>query len=286
MKAFIFIDTNIMLDFYRVRGREGGLSILDQVDANHDRIITSAQVEMEYKKNRQSAILEAIKSLKSPDWASLTLPAFLADSRPKKNIEKSRSTIDAARKKAVSRIEKLLRHPARNDPVYKVLQRLFRNDSAVNLSRKVRDRFRIRRLALKRFLLGYPPRKAADTSYGDAVNWEWIIYCANRNPDEIIIVSRDSDYGVIQNDESFLNDWLREEFKQRVSKKRAITLTARLTDAFKRAKITVSASDEAAEREVIQEKQSAPSNRATQTVEEVLEELRGRWPPAFHEPRM
>ena len=79
MASLIFIDTNIMLDFYRVRGREGGLAILDHVDANRDKIITSAQVEMEYKKNRQAAILEALRSLKAPDWAGLTLPTFLAD---------------------------------------------------------------------------------------------------------------------------------------------------------------------------------------------------------------
>jgi len=187
--SLIFIDTNIMLDFYRVRGREGGLAILDHVDANRDKIITSAQVEMEYKKNRQAAILEALRSLKAPDWAGLTLPTFLADSRPKKNIEKSRKVIDSQRKNAVGRIEKLLRAPARNDPVYKVLQRLFRSDSAFNLSRSKQDRYRVRRLALKRFLLGYPPRKSGDTSYGDAVNWEWIINCANRTTDDIIIVS-------------------------------------------------------------------------------------------------
>jgi len=277
-----------MLDFYRVRGREGGLAILDHVDANRDRIITSAQVEMEYKKNRQGAILEALRSLKAPDWAGLTLPTFLADSRPKKNIEKSRKAIDSQRKNAVGRIEKLLRAPARNDPVYKVLQRLFRSDSDFNLSRSKPDRYRIRRLALKRFLLGYPPRKSGDTSYGDAVNWEWIVDCATRTSDDIIIVSRDSDYGVIQNDESFLNDWLGEEFRQRVSKKRSIVLTSRLTDAFKRADVTITATEEEAERSVIQEKQSvaAAPPVQTQTVQELLEEIRARWAPTTVPPIM
>jgi hypothetical protein len=50
--TLIFIDTNILLDFYRVRGREGDLSILDHIDENHDLIITTSQVEMEFKKNR------------------------------------------------------------------------------------------------------------------------------------------------------------------------------------------------------------------------------------------
>lgn len=288
MTAVIFIDTNIMLDFYRVRGREGGLAILDQVDAVRDRIITTGQVEMEYKKNRQAAVLEALRSLKSPDWGSLTLPAFLADSRPKKNIEAAKKTIDTERKKALTRIERLLSNPAASDPVYKVLQRLFRSESFVHLSRKDPDRFKIRRLARKRFFLGYPPRKSGDTSCGDAINWEWIVECGRRTSGEVIIVSRDSDYGVTHGDESFLNDWLREEFKQRVGKNRIVTLTSRLAEAFKRSKIAVSKRVEAAEREVIQERESVPEPPKTQTVDEALQELRSRfdWRPRVRIPRV
>ena len=40
-KWLIFIDTNIFLDFYRIRGDVGGLSLLDHIDENHDQIITS-----------------------------------------------------------------------------------------------------------------------------------------------------------------------------------------------------------------------------------------------------
>ena len=69
---------------------------------------------------------------------------------------------------------------------------------------------------------------------------------------------RDSDYGVIQNDESYLNDWLGEEFRQRVSKKRSIVVTSRLTDAFKRADVAVTETEEEAERAVVKERQAAP----------------------------
>lgn len=59
MKTLLFIDTNILLDFYRVRGRQGELSILDHIDQHHDRIITGSQVEMEFKKNRSAVILDS-----------------------------------------------------------------------------------------------------------------------------------------------------------------------------------------------------------------------------------
>ena len=61
---------------------------------------------------------------------------------------------------------------------------------------KEKEQKKVFRLAWRRFLLGYPPRKADDTSIGDAVNWEWVVDCAKRANADVVIVSRDSDYGV------------------------------------------------------------------------------------------
>jgi len=62
MDALIFVDTNILLDFYRVRSGGGGLELLDLIEAHKDILITGSQVEMEYKKNRQRVILEALNA--------------------------------------------------------------------------------------------------------------------------------------------------------------------------------------------------------------------------------
>src|SRR5690606_36997114 len=105
--------------------------------------------------------------------------------------------------------------------------------SEFNLSRDKDERFTIRNLARKRFVLGYPPRKAGDTSIGDAINWEWIIACSIKSGKHIIIVTRDTDYGALYNGESFLNDWLKQEFSQRVSKKRKIIITDKLSYGLK-----------------------------------------------------
>lgn len=114
-------------------------------------------------------------------------------------------------------------------------------------------RKRVRSLAWKRFILGYPPRKKDDTSMDDAVNWEWIVQCAIDSGKNIIIASRDSDYGATYNDDPLLNDALHQEFKERVSKRRKILLTDRLTEAFKQASITVTAMEEKQEQELIDE---------------------------------
>ena len=49
----------------------------------------------------------------------------------------------------------------------------------------------------------YRHRKKNDTSIGDAINWEWIVHCAENSNAAIHIVSRDSDYGVVFDDVAF-----------------------------------------------------------------------------------
>ena len=253
LDALIFIDTNILLDFYRIRNSDVKLSYLDLIDKNHDRIITGSQVEMEYKKNRQVVIKESIGQIKIPNWNTLTPPALLQKSQPVKIIEVSKLAIKKQQSKLRERIVNILSEPGSKDEVYKVLQRLFKNESNWNLNRKNKIRFIVRNLAKKRFILGYPPRKKDDNSIGDAVNWEWIIQCAKESKKDIIIVTRDSDFGINYDNKMFLNDFLNLEFKERISRKRKIVLTDRLGNAFKMISLAVTQEMEDAEDELISE---------------------------------
>jgi len=113
----------------------------------------------------------------------------------------------------------------------------------------------IRGRARKRFTLGYPPRKDDDNSIGDAINWEWIIHCAQEaegRPD-VLIVSRDSDFGMLCGTEAVLNDWLKREFQGRISKKRKIELTNKLTLALEKLDERVPPADIEQEEKLIQE---------------------------------
>ncbi|MEZ5980348.1 MAG: PIN domain-containing protein [Planctomycetota bacterium] len=248
----VFIDTNILLDFYRARGREGGLSILEHFEGNHERIITTAQVEMEYKKNRQRVIVDCLnQEIKDPKGEGVGVPSFLLGSQPDEGYKKAKETMAAQVKRLRERTARLLKSPSENDPVYQPLQRLFKAGCAVHLMREQKERFEIRRLARKRFCLGYPPRKDKDTSIGDAINWEWVVRCSAVTKKHIVIVSRDGDYGVTYRNESYLNDWLRQEFKERTTSHRDIILTQRLTDAFKKADIKVTAKEEEEEAQLV-----------------------------------
>lgn len=64
LDAYIFIDTNILLDFYRIRRTDISMKYLEEIEKHKNLIISTSQVEMEYKKNRQSAILESIGEVK------------------------------------------------------------------------------------------------------------------------------------------------------------------------------------------------------------------------------
>ena len=250
--TLLFIDTNIFLDFYRQVGRESNLSILKHLRPHHDRIITTRQVEMEFKKNRPRVIATFLAALKAPDWGGLKLPAYLASSAS--GLSTGRNRINDLVETIQKRGRRVFEKPTRNDPVYKVAQRLFAANTPYSLSRsKEKEQKKTLRLAWRRFLLGYPPRKATDTSIGDAVNWEWIVNCAKQANANVVIVSRDSDYGVhLRGGGVYINDWLAQEFRERVNRRLNVTLTDKLSEGLKQISIRVTKQEVKDEDEFLQ----------------------------------
>ena len=64
--------------------------MLDHINKNHDKIITSTQVEMEYKKNRQKVIVTSLSEMKGPKWDSYKLPVILSEAQAAQSIEADR----------------------------------------------------------------------------------------------------------------------------------------------------------------------------------------------------
>ena len=263
IKKLLFVDTNILLDFYRAR-TEAGLSLLRHLEQIADQLIISFQLELEFKKNRHSAILEGMDELKLPP--GISRPGLFSDAKAVKAIRTSQKQADARVKKLKARYLKALDNPTVNDPVYKACQRLFHKDDSLVLTRDNPIRRTIRRKALRRFLHGCPPRKKNDTSMGDAVNWEWMIHCAESHTAELVIVSRDSDYGIVYENKSYVNDQLRQEFSERVSRKRKILLYHKLSDALKHFQIPVTPTEEQEEEALIQLPKREPDERSIDKV--------------------
>ncbi len=237
MNNLLFIDTNILLDFYRVRN-DFSKPFVEHIEKIAGCMICTYQVEMEFKKNRQSAILDGLSCLKAP--ATISRPGILSKDRSYHALTKDIKKAERRIKALQDRLGRVMEDPIRHDPIYKVLQRVFKKEDCLALHRGTPTAHRIRRLALKRFMLGYPPRKKNDTSIGDAVNWEWIIDCAQREKSSVMIVSRDADYGIERDSKGHVNDWLREEFRERVGKKAKLRLTPLLSVALREFKVPVS----------------------------------------------
>jgi hypothetical protein len=263
IKKLLFVDTNIWLDFYRAR-TEAGLQLLQHLEAVSDRIIVTYQLEMEFKKNRQVAILEGLQELKPPQQVPRL--GILSDAKSTEILTKSLKEAQTRVNTLKTRLTRALAKPTAHDPVYQACQRIFHRDHGLVITREHIIRRQIKTKALRRFLLGYPPRKKNDTSFGDAFNWEWMIHCALEHNAELVIVSRDSDYGVSFEHQGFINDHLLQEFKERVSKKRKLLLCTRLSEALKHFKISVTAQEEAAEKSLIDAFQDKKTDVVPQVV--------------------
>ena len=232
------------------------MALLDHLDSIKDSLISTYQVEMEFKKHSQSAILEGFKALKGPD--SIPRPGLfsaaksaLALQRDIKNAEKRVNVLK-------DRLRRALDKPSVHDPVYKVFQRCYHKVDDLAFTRESEEKVQLRRRAFRRFLFGYPPRKQGDTSIGDAINWEWLIRCARKHSAEIHIASRDSDYGVTFEGRSYINDHLLQEFRERVSQKRGIFLHTRLSEALKSFAVQVTPEEEKEEEAIILSEKSPP----------------------------
>lgn len=265
-QVYAFIDTNIFLDFYR-QSSEATLRLLERLKPVKDRIICTYQVEMEFLKNRQTVLLEAIREMKPPGHCSP--PALFADSKTSKSLRKTIRKVNDKSDLIRQRAIQLLERPTR-DPVYQVLETIFQSTSSHVLTRDMPERTAIKRRAWRRFALGYPPRKASDTSAGDALNWEWIIHCASQLQGRLVIVSRDGDYGVCVDKRYFLNDQLRHEFRQRVGRK-SVMYTHKLSDALKQLAVSVPDEEVEAEAKALKQPEKVPDS--TRELYAILESL-------------
>lgn len=244
-KWLIFIDTNIFLDFYRSPGELADRQ-LTALSRHLNIIIASEQVQMEFLKNRQKVMKDSIDRLK---LTQESIPSILSDTP---DAKKFKSLIHDARKRyesIKSTMTLMLEQPDDHDTVYSKINNILEHQSSLNFRYSHDYSDSIVQKARNRFHLGFPPRKNADTSYGDSVNWEWIIRCAKDSADiqGVLIVARDNDYGLIDRRNGIINDWLRREFRTRAGSNKDIRLTNKLSDALKKLGVGVTPEDEGEE---------------------------------------
>lgn len=256
IQKLLFVDTNIWLDFYRAQN-EAYIGLLDKVEGIMAKVIVTHQLETEFKKNRQQVILKSVKLLGDHIPKKVPSVGVLAQAKQFKMVG---TDVDSAKKriqKLQARLVEMIEEPTKKDPVFKAISRVFhRKDDDLILTRDTKDdekRKSVRERAERRFMHGCPPRKSDDTSFGDALNWEWMIDCAKAKDGELVIVSRDADYGSTYDGKSYINDHLWHEFSARVSRKRDLLLYTKLSDALKHFNVTVTQAQVNAEKQLIED---------------------------------
>src|SRR5947209_599614 len=141
IQKLLFIDTNIWLDFYRVRN-EVGLNLLSHAEAVADRIIVTFQVESEFKKNRQATIAESIRELKHMPLVSR--PGIFSDAKAVEVINRGVKDANKRLSGLKARLIKALDNPTLHDPIYKACQRIFHKGDHLVLTREDKIRHVIR----------------------------------------------------------------------------------------------------------------------------------------------
>ena len=147
LPIYIFVDTNIFLDFYR-GNKEANLTLLRKLESVKESIICTYQVEMEFKKNRQAVILKTLRDIKfDPD---VSLPAIFHDSSTRDSLDKLKKDAQKNMEIVKKRFLKLLRSPTTTDVVFQTLENIFHNPSSHVLTRNMKIRHTIKRLARRR----------------------------------------------------------------------------------------------------------------------------------------
>jgi len=147
-------------------------------------------------------------------------------------------------------MQMLIEDPVTHDLVFAFACKLFSNQSAFNLKKESADYQRVYRKACKRFFEGKPPRKRGETSIGDAINWEWVLQCMRRTGRNVILASRDGDFGATYNNTCYLNDWLSEEVKE-IDATLTVTLVSSLAEALKLLSVRLSNEELVSEMEML-----------------------------------
>jgi hypothetical protein len=244
MSKMLFVDTNIYLDFYRIQN-EISLQFLKDLNTLRDNLIITYQVEMEFKKNRQSVILETLKNIQAPNC--IPRVGIFSEDVSFKSLRTASEEMGKRVQELSSKLHQILQEPEGCDEVYRTLGQIFSKNDELSLLEGSSVQKQIFESANRRFILGYPPRKKSDNSIGDAINWEWIIYLASVKKSDVYLVSRDGDFGVELEQKYLLNDFLKDEFIRRVDNGVAIYFTKKLSDALKKFEVIVSKSQEKAE---------------------------------------
>ncbi len=205
----IFIDTNIILDFYRINNKNSINEILKEVKKYKKYFISTQQSQDEFLRNRDRTITDFIVELKKQNYKVHT-NNVIATLNSYNEYHDSIIKANKNTKKIIDEVNKLIENPDM-DLIYKIYLDL--NERPYDRTNEIIERAR------KRKIIGNPPTSKKETC-GDEIIWETLLeYC----DDDLIIVSRDSTFSANYN-------FLKDEFKK--DKNRTLKIVDSITKAI------------------------------------------------------
>lgn len=203
----VFIDTNILLDFYSFTSEDLGeiQKFIALAETSAVKIIVNDQLWNEFHRNREVKILEALKRFKTANL-SLSVPSFCKNFDEFAQLQES---LADSRKKYIDLVQKAEKVAIEWDTeADHVMQKLFPLCGVEKVPVKVLHS------AWERHRRGNPPGKNKLTC-GDEINWEFLLD-RDMQGEDLHLISGDSDfYSLLNKDE--INPFLSHEWATRQS---------------------------------------------------------------------
>lgn len=184
----VIIDTNILLNFYRLDGKQS-MEMLDKlielINSGKIELIIPWQIELEFLRNKNSDQIygDHVINFEKKLTIDLQIPQVLKTSALAKQLKSSVKRLTDIRKKIVKEYESRVSKP--NSKINQKIKKLFQ------LATRIREDDVVLQRAHYRTLRGSPPRKGNE-SFGDAIIWETILI--NCTTDDCVIISSDGDF--------------------------------------------------------------------------------------------
>lgn len=205
----IFIDTNIILDFYRINNKNSINEILKEIKKYKKYFISTKQSQDEFLRNRDRTITDFIEVLRKQKYTvhvNNVIATLNSYGEYRDSIIKANNNI----RKIIDEMNTLIENPDR-DLIYKIYLDL--NEIAYSRTNEIIER------AQKRKIIGNPPSSKKETC-GDEIIWETLLEYCN---EDLIIVSRDSTFKENYN-------FLKSEFEK--NKNRTLKVVDSITKAI------------------------------------------------------
>ena len=252
--ASLFLDSNILLDFFRFGDDDISeiRKIVALVQGKELTLYINDQLRNEIERNREKVLAASFTEVKSNKY-SVRAPNYCANFPELAALKDALKVAGEKHSFLITSIESKIRN--KELPADKVIELFFAGAENIEISTDVIARARLR------LDLGNPPGKKG--SLGDAVHWESLL--SLRSGYIFDLVSRDGDFAS-EFDSSKIKNFLALEWKAKFGEFSSITLFPSL-GAYLRAKFpNIKLSDEAEKNELIGRLELSPNFMTTHSI--------------------